>query len=1606
MGVLCCRYSDGNRITLSFSGNALTGVHDSLDRDICIDYDGSGQLASVTDFDGRTVTYAYYQPFEAGGNPGDLKSVTDPLGQRTIYTYSTGFPDDRLNHNLLTITDAKGQTYLTNTYSSTTAPQDFSFDRVLTQVRGTASDIIDYVYIPQDPAASNNCTTTKTIINDAGGNVFERYYDERNLEVVRTEFSGRTPDPSSPTTETTNRPSGTEYTTRYEWNDDFLLTKIIDPNLNEQWFVYEVDLDPDAAVRSRANLRELHRMPGALGGDQGQIGGFYEYDDEVTGNGTNLVTRATDGRGGITFHSYDTNGNRIQTVHRIPSIVENWSYNSFGQVLSHTFPSNSVPGGYRRRDGYTYYDTSDPVQNGYLAAIIVDKEDSNGVPGLALATLFEYDPVGNIVAAVDPKGHDTRYVVNALNLVTREVSREVIDGSGIRYQKDLLYDQNNNLVQADVLNVDESGVVSPNAYLTTAIAYDILNHPTLVTEEVDSTRTVATEYAYDGNRNLTAVRFGEAMAGRQVRNTVHYEYDGRNLLSKAIRAKGDLFQSSTEYVYDGNGNVVQLREGIESVPRTTAHTPDGYDRLAMTTDAMGNKASYHYDANGNLTSERVDGELLDVTGSARLFEANYSYDAMDRRTASNVAYFDPYTGANLVPDGFSSTTTTYNDSSQVLSVRDDNGNSTTFAYDTANRQWFTIDPKGNTTAFCYDDNSNVCSIDETDKSDSGLPDQMFVTTYSYDNLDRVTSVMDNAADVTTYGYDSRNNVTRVTDPRGNKQLFLHDGLDRPIQTTWVMTQDGTGNTFQVDLIETIQVWDDSSRLVAEIDDNGNATEYFYDPLDRRTQIIFADGTGRDFEYDVHDNLMQEIDANGTTLRYGYDLLNRRIGTNALVIGAGVSGETTFEVFGHDGLSRLVLAADDDSTITRTYDSLANVRSETLSVVGVGGGMTTAFGYDGVGNELYRVYPCGRTIEHTFDSANQLKSIADAQAGLLTSFEYIGTGRLERRTTGAGVVTTFGYDNVRRPTMTKWLNGSNQTIDHRTYTWDPAYNKQSWTNHVTNKSRAFVYDSADRLIQGAASYSLDGVGNRRGSGSPGPSRGKVSGGPSLGGGKKSPSAYSMDPTPVTAGGPADRQVNQYTTTPLDERDYDDNGNLKQCVPITGGGRTSLKYDVRNRLVEFEETGTGVVHKYKFDALGRRIEKTAEGSTDSPQSTTRFLYAGNQVVEERDGVNAVKATYVRGRIPNELISMGRDLDGNSTLETYWYVLDDQGSVVRVLDQNGGVEESYEFGDFGLPKLFNGLGQQIGSSAISNSFLFQGWRCDDENSLYDLVFDAQSGKFISRRIAGVAIVDDVFGNELSAADNNPQSRRAPQWSYDIWDDVLYAPDFVGPLRGTVPLSSGIFSDAERGTVRMMHRQEFDEYYDRQKAACRHCRFEEQFPGFWTVVGWNTAMVLDKVLPNLNGRSLESMGYYDLSRPEVQQGECLANAGLVVGAGASLGNLAVKGCTALRWKRAASVRSMETAVEGAGALGAARGGLGSLGRAGTGRGVREVVGDAGDARKLFDQLRGSNPVTEVKLGVFTAPGANGGTVTFRAMSKSGPPTVDVHGIEEGIRKIKYGDR
>ena len=81
------------------------------------------------------------------------------------------------------------------------------------------------------------------------------------------------------------------------------------------------------------------------------------------------------------------------------------------------------------------------------------------------------------------------------------------------------------------------------------------------------------------------------------------------------------------------------------------------------------------------------------------------------------------------------------------------------------------------------------------------------------------------------------------------------------------------------------------------------------------------------------------------------------------------------------------------------------------------------------------------------------------------------------------------------------------------------------------------------------------------------------------------------------------MSQYTQTPYEtSRTYDRNGDLAQNV---SGTARSYGYDYRNQLVQFSDPGAGQTATYKYDALGRRIEKTLNGVA------SRFYYEGDQV-----------------------------------------------------------------------------------------------------------------------------------------------------------------------------------------------------------------------------------------------------------------------------------------------------------------------------------------------------------------------------------------------------------
>ena len=931
-----------------------------------------------------------------------------------------------MNHNLLTITDGRrndpndptfGQgPYLVNIYASATDPSDPNFDHIIRQIWG--GDIIDLVYVPILPCNANGDAVMKTIIRDRVGDVKEYFFDAMNRAVRRREYTGRA-DPTQPTTELSNRPTGPlrptdpEYfETIFAWNQDSLQTNVIYPNGNLTENVYEGDMDTNAPPRSRGNLRSTQMLPGTYSpaGDQAVIQESFEYDSDYGSSccGFNFVTRHVDARGNETRYTYDSHGNRTHAQYRLPTIVEDWEYNQFGQTVAHVLPDDGT--GYRRRDQRTFYGSG--PQLGYLQS---EAEDVNG---FALTATYGYDAVGNVVSAIDPRGHDSQYVVNSLNQVVRLISREVTDGSGIRYQRDVYYDANNNVTRVDVLNVDENGVTQPNAYFTSTYDYEILNQLTQMTEEVDTNHTVATQFVFDANRNRIMELMGEAVNGHQPANVVQTLYDERDRPFRITKGLGDPGQSTTQLDYDGNGNLVRTMEGLEDAPRTTLLVYDAYNRLVLTTDALGNALTHSYDANGNAIDTLAEGELVDQPGASnnvRLGEITYDYDAMDRQMMVTSQFFD---AASQMPiaGGQSVTEIAYTPMSRVSRMVDANGHVTQFSYDTADRRAAVTDAKGNLLQFGYDQNGNILTRTQVEKSDAGNPVQTFVTTMTYDNLDRLVRTIDNAGNINDFGYDSRDNLTVNLDAAratpigpGNKSQHVYDGLNRLIQTTRFLTADGTGSGAPVGTIVARQTWDDSSRLTSQTDGNGQTTSQTYDALNRVTAVRMADGTAQTYAFDVHNNPVMVNDANGTAIKMTYDLLNRLIRKD-LTNGPTVASDTTFETFQYDGLSRLVRAENDASMVALAYDSLGNITSDTLN------GKTTTMTYDAQGNPVLAVYPGGRVVGASYDELERKKMISDlsgSASNLIGDYSYIGPVRVEQRQLANGTDSAFTYDAAKR-----------------------------------------------------------------------------------------------------------------------------------------------------------------------------------------------------------------------------------------------------------------------------------------------------------------------------------------------------------------------------------------------------------------------------------------------------------------------------------------------------------------------------------------------------------------------------------------------------------------
>lgn len=97
------------------------------------------------------------------------------------------------------------------------------------------------------------------------------------------------------------------------------------------------------------------------------------------------------------------------------------------------------------------------------------------------------------------------------------------------------------------------------------------------------------------------------------------------------------------------------------------------------------------------------------------------------------------------------------------------------------------------------------------------------------------------------------------------------------------------------------------------------------------------------------------------------------------------------------------------------------------------------------------------------------------------------------------------------------------------------------------------------------------------------------------------------------------------------------------------------------------------RYRYDGLGRRIEKNINGEI------TRYVYDNKDI----DGANTLVARYTHGPDIDEPLVIERDLDASVTFEDaerFFYYTDGLGSITELTDFKGQVAQAYVYNSFG--------------------------------------------------------------------------------------------------------------------------------------------------------------------------------------------------------------------------------------------------------------------------------------------------------------------------------------
>lgn len=341
-----------------------------------------------------------------------------------------------------------------------------------------------------------------------------------------------------------------------------------------------------------------------------------------------------------------------------------------------------------------------------------------------------------------------------------------------------------------------------------------------------------------------------------------------------------------------------------------------------------------------------------------------------------------------------------------------------------------------------------------------------------------------------------------------------------------------------------------------------------------------------------------------------------------------------------------------------------------------------YDYDAASNRTQLKLNGSVHTSYAYDDANRLTTLTD-EASQNFTFGYDIADRMTSRTMPNGITSTFEYDGMSRLKRLKHQSTSATLVDNQY-----SYNAASQISQIAELTQVknFTYENVDRLTgmtngTSTESYAYDDLGNRT-------------------------SSHLSATYGYQTG-----QFNRLTSTATAGYQFDANGNTIR--KSEGQNFWRYTWDYENRLTEASTRKEKA--RYKYDALGRRVERNLRHSKER----TRFTHDGLDVVMDDAETGITK--YQNGLGIDDKLKLTNS--GNAS----YFLGDHLGSTLGLSNSTASVTTSAGYDSFG-----NATGN------LASRYQFTGREQDAFSGLQfsrARFYDAKLGRFISEDPIGFA-------------------------------------------------------------------------------------------------------------------------------------------------------------------------------------------------------------------------------------------------------------------------------